>query len=303
MTLLIVMASADELLASIISDNNNEITKNQEDTPETVQSITEPIVSNGNLTEENTKDLFTLNDLVDVPVDIVDAPFYTDGNEEKFKPSTENLLEFNDEVDSVQKLEPKQLDEQVLIQETDEETMPVEKATTPTSAPETPVVTPTTPVPMLASNPDSPNDDEKVNNGLNEHQDSECVSPIEIVESIISDTDTDVVDSALVLSTSVVAPAGEVTLNDHSNEDSGHITDENSFQLNDSSTPCDAICKLCDNKFVSPRVLTCLHVFCEGCIQKIMVDEAGDLIKKIYTVSCPLCKQVTKVNCYLVVIL
>lgn len=27
-------------------------------------------------------------------------------------------------------------------------------------------------------------------------------------------------------------------------------------------------CKLCDNPFVDPRILSCLHTFCLGCIQK-----------------------------------
>ncbi|XP_013175271.1 PREDICTED: B-box type zinc finger protein ncl-1-like [Papilio xuthus] len=53
-------------------------------------------------------------------------------------------------------------------------------------------------------------------------------------------------------------------------------------------------CKICDNKLCSPRVLSCLHVFCEACIDKLMVNEAGDSLKFDLAVECPLCKQETK---------
>lgn len=49
------------------------------------------------------------------------------------------------------------------------------------------------------------------------------------------------------------------------------------------------------NKLCSPRVLSCLHVFCEACIDKLMVNEAGDSLKFDLAVECPLCKQETKV--------
>lgn len=51
----------------------------------------------------------------------------------------------------------------------------------------------------------------------------------------------------------------------------------------------------CSNKLCSPRVLSCLHVFCEVCIDKLMVNEAGDSLKYDLAVECPLCKQETKV--------
>lgn len=55
-------------------------------------------------------------------------------------------------------------------------------------------------------------------------------------------------------------------------------------------------CKICDNKLCSPRVLSCLHVFCEVCIDKLMVNEAGDSLKYDLAVECPLCKQETKIS-------
>ncbi|KAL4714411.1 hypothetical protein ACJJTC_017706 [Scirpophaga incertulas] len=54
-------------------------------------------------------------------------------------------------------------------------------------------------------------------------------------------------------------------------------------------------CKNCDDKLCSPRVLSCLHVFCEACIDKLMVNEAGDSLKYDLAVECPLCKQETKI--------
>ncbi|KAJ2950578.1 hypothetical protein O0L34_g8826 [Tuta absoluta] len=54
-------------------------------------------------------------------------------------------------------------------------------------------------------------------------------------------------------------------------------------------------CKICDNKLCSPRVLSCLHVFCEACIDKLMVNEAGDTLKYNLAVECPMCQQETKI--------
>lgn len=55
-------------------------------------------------------------------------------------------------------------------------------------------------------------------------------------------------------------------------------------------------CKICEDKLCSPRVLSCLHVFCEACIDKLMVNEAGDSLKYDLAVECPLCKQETKIH-------
>ncbi|XP_058467336.1 B-box type zinc finger protein ncl-1-like [Malaya genurostris] len=52
-------------------------------------------------------------------------------------------------------------------------------------------------------------------------------------------------------------------------------------------------CTLCENKYVSPRVLSCLHVFCESCLDKLLDDEAKKLEGLI---ECPTCKQPTKVG-------
>ena len=43
-------------------------------------------------------------------------------------------------------------------------------------------------------------------------------------------------------------------------------------------------------KLVLPRVLSCLHFFCDPCISKLMVEDSPESIK------CPLCDQITKVS-------
>ncbi|XP_066588781.1 B-box type zinc finger protein ncl-1 [Prorops nasuta] len=57
----------------------------------------------------------------------------------------------------------------------------------------------------------------------------------------------------------------------------------------------DQECALCMNKLSSPRVLSCLHVFCEACLDKLLMDEAGDS-KKTSVLKCPLCSQETSVS-------
>ncbi|XP_070521776.1 B-box type zinc finger protein ncl-1 isoform X2 [Cardiocondyla obscurior] len=54
-------------------------------------------------------------------------------------------------------------------------------------------------------------------------------------------------------------------------------------------------CALCLSKLCSPRVLSCLHVFCEACLDKLLMDEAGD--SKVDSVlRCPVCQQETSVS-------
>lgn len=54
-------------------------------------------------------------------------------------------------------------------------------------------------------------------------------------------------------------------------------------------------CTLCESKLCSPRVLSCLHVFCEVCLDKLLMDEAGDS-KVVSVIKCPICKQETSVS-------
>ncbi|VVD06072.1 brain tumor protein [Leptidea sinapis] len=72
------------------------------------------------------------------------------------------------------------------------------------------------------------------------------------------------------------------------------LADEGSLEPSDNGKQ-EQNCKLCENKLYSPRVLSCLHVFCEACIDKLMVNEAGDSLKYDIVIECPLCKQETKI--------
>lgn len=53
-------------------------------------------------------------------------------------------------------------------------------------------------------------------------------------------------------------------------------------------------CTLCQNKYISPRVLTCLHVFCEICLDKLMGDDEAKKLEGL--IECPTCNQPTKVG-------
>ncbi|KAJ8919370.1 hypothetical protein NQ315_016463 [Exocentrus adspersus] len=55
-------------------------------------------------------------------------------------------------------------------------------------------------------------------------------------------------------------------------------------------------CGMCGNHLVVPRMLHCLHVFCEECLDKKLVGEAGDSCAPNATISCPTCNHITKIE-------
>ncbi|KAK9758969.1 B-box zinc finger [Popillia japonica] len=55
-------------------------------------------------------------------------------------------------------------------------------------------------------------------------------------------------------------------------------------------------CGMCGEKLMVPRVLSCLHVFCEHCLDKKMIGEGGDAGTAETTITCPTCNQDTKVG-------
>ncbi|XP_037937273.1 brain tumor protein isoform X2 [Teleopsis dalmanni] len=87
--------------------------------------------------------------------------------------------------------------------------------------------------------------------------------------------------------------------------DSGPLEDS----TGSASDGSDKTCKICNARFVSPRVLSCLHVFCENCLKKLLIDDSmassasstssnGDPITPPLksAIECPTCKQVTTVG-------
>ncbi|XP_058130621.1 B-box type zinc finger protein ncl-1 isoform X2 [Anopheles coustani] len=76
------------------------------------------------------------------------------------------------------------------------------------------------------------------------------------------------------------------------------------FQLENGSLSdlMDQDCTLCQNKFTSPRVLSCLHVFCECCLDKLIAEGGATCDKKLQlegatgAINCPICKQLTPVG-------
>ncbi|KAJ6638590.1 Brain tumor protein [Pseudolycoriella hygida] len=54
-------------------------------------------------------------------------------------------------------------------------------------------------------------------------------------------------------------------------------------------------CKICKQQLESPRVLSCLHVFCENCLTNILNNDCTDA-PKMNSIVCPDCKQTTTVG-------
>lgn len=55
-------------------------------------------------------------------------------------------------------------------------------------------------------------------------------------------------------------------------------------------------CGMCGEKLLLPRVLSCLHVFCEHCLDKKLIGEGGDAGTADAKITCPTCNQDTNVG-------
>ncbi|KAG5898303.1 hypothetical protein JTB14_022992 [Gonioctena quinquepunctata] len=55
-------------------------------------------------------------------------------------------------------------------------------------------------------------------------------------------------------------------------------------------------CGICGDSFEVPRMLHCLHVFCEDCLDKKLVNAAGDAGPAETAIVCPTCSHVTMVT-------
>ena len=96
--------------------------------------------------------------------------------------------------------------------------------------------------------------------------------------------------SALVPSADCLAP-----LEEHQNGGAGDCVD----------IPEQFLCHVCAKRYQQPRVLSCLHVFCTPCLEKLVESElgegdaAGDAVmgkrRGDVLIVCPGCKQETRV--------
>lgn len=65
----------------------------------------------------------------------------------------------------------------------------------------------------------------------------------------------------------------------------------------DKSVKCGkCFCFSCSERLVVPRVLSCLHIFCEQCLDRKLIDEGGDAGPTDMLIMCPTCSQNTKVG-------
>ena len=50
-------------------------------------------------------------------------------------------------------------------------------------------------------------------------------------------------------------------------------------------------CSVCLEKFDNPRVLSCLHTFCERCLERLVEHK-----QEIWSIKCPECRKNTEVR-------
>ncbi|XP_063992247.1 brain tumor protein isoform X1 [Diachasmimorpha longicaudata] len=82
--------------------------------------------------------------------------------------------------------------------------------------------------------------------------------------------------------------------------DADHDNDEDNEPLEkmsgDNSGNNDEYCFLCEKKLSSPRLLNCLHVFCENCVNTQLIDNDGGNGIGPFIITCPVCEQETRVG-------
>ena len=57
----------------------------------------------------------------------------------------------------------------------------------------------------------------------------------------------------------------------------------------------DQVCKICEERFKNPKVLSCLHVYCQACLEKLVAESSEEQTPPFVVIECPECKQETAV--------
>ena len=96
-------------------------------------------------------------------------------------------------------------------------------------------------------------------------------------------------------------------------EDSGHNTPSVcSDDRSETSSPElpeideDHVCSICGDKYDHPRILSCLHVFCTNCLEKLVEDcnkdgieadkDASSVASNMKIIRCTTCDQATRLS-------
>lgn len=78
-------------------------------------------------------------------------------------------------------------------------------------------------------------------------------------------------------------------------EDTKELTEEES-RVTENSVSADHVCQKCDEAFINPKVLSCLHVFCETCLQQLEADNKEEDDESRDVITCPDCSQETRLD-------
>ncbi|KAK3611539.1 hypothetical protein CHS0354_016472, partial [Potamilus streckersoni] len=55
-------------------------------------------------------------------------------------------------------------------------------------------------------------------------------------------------------------------------------------------------CPICLDVFISPRQLPCMHIFCEKCLQHLILTKVADNEGDVNDILCPVCRTVAKIH-------